>query len=389
MRVLDLFCGAGGVACGLDAVGADHVGIEWHELAAAIARAAGHRVVVGDVRDTGMLDDAVRQLGGAPDLVWASPPCQAWSSAGRRLGAQDERNGWPWTLDALDHLGHPPLVAENVVGMLHHSGEHCGDPERCARCYFDRVLIPALQDRYPVVKWRVMDAADVGVPQHRRRVIIQARHDAVRWPALTHGDPSSMFVAAGVRERWRTVRDALGFAVLGGGARGHGLAEWRPRVADASPSPTVTGFGSTGGLYVRAENTGATARSVDAPAPTTGGAGVLYLNGGDPGTRAGSEPGRLDQPSPTVTTTEVKGTRGRHMGERMTSGAMRGGVDRASDAVWLATGRRRLTVVECAALQSFPADYPWGAAGTKSEAYKAVGNAVPPPMAAALVGVYA
>lgn len=255
MRVLDLFGGAGGVACGLDSLGVDHVSVERWRPAADVARAAGHRVIVGDVRDPDTIDAAVRELGGV-DLVWASPPCQAWSTAGHRRGAQDERNGWPWTLDVLDRLGWPPMIAENVPGMLHHTAEHCGDVDRCAGCYVEGWLLPRLRAHYHHADLRATDAADLGVPQHRRRVIIQARHDAPRWPALTHGDPASMFVAAGVRERWRTVRDVIGRPIVGGGTRGHGVAEWRPRTVHDEPSPTVTGYGGTGALWLRAEMTG-------------------------------------------------------------------------------------------------------------------------------------
>lgn len=86
----------------------------------------------------------------------------------------------------------------------------------------------------------------------------------------------------------------------------------------------------------------------------------------------------LDTPAPTVTGTEVKGTRaGPASGYTMS-----GGPDRASDAAWLATGRRRLEPAECAALQSFPPGYPFK--GTKTAQYTQVGNAVPPPLAYAL-----
>jgi len=51
----------------------------------------------------------------------------------------------------------------------------------------------------------------------------------------------------------------------------------------------------------------------------------------------------------------------------------------ACDAIFLATGRRRLTVQECAALQDFPPDHPWQ--GNQEQRYRQVGNAVPPTLA--------
>ena len=89
-------------------------------------------------------------------------------------------------------------------------------------------------------------------------------------------------------------------------------------------------------------------------------------------------PQMLSKPAPTVATTEVKGTRATQ-GSRW---SMNGGPDRASDALWLATGRRRLTVAECAKLQGFPAGYRF--VGTKEQQYRQIGNAVPPAMARAI-----
>ena len=408
MRVLDLFGGAGGVACGLDSLGVDHVSVEWWQPAADVALAAGHRVIVGDVRDPDTIEAAVRELGGV-DLVWASPPCQAWSTAGRRLGAQDERNGWPWTLDALDALGLPPLIAENVTGMLHHSGQHCGDPERCAACYVDGWMLPELRRRYRHVDVRTIDAADVGVPQHRRRVIFQARNDRpIAWPQLTHDAPDSMLVAMGARQPWRTAREALGLSGGHAKACGSGLrgSEWTTE----RPAPTLRDGNGAAGLYLRTEMTGATARPDTMPGPAVGGAGVLYVHDGDPGARAklGIMRGRdggarmetrsLDAPSFALRGASGGSTRpfvlaGSAASDRPSpTGCGTDGVGIGSaasrDTVEGMTGRRRLTIDECAALQDFPDGYPWDASGSKAEAYKAVGNAVPPAMAAALVRPY-
>ena len=86
----------------------------------------------------------------------------------------------------------------------------------------------------------------------------------------------------------------------------------------------------------------------------------------------------LSLPSAGVCTTEVKGTRA----SAASGFTFHGGPDRASDSLFLATGRRRLTWQECAVLLGFPADYPFaGGIGAK---YRQIGNAVAPVMAEAL-----
>ena len=93
--------------------------------------------------------------------------------------------------------------------------------------------------------------------------------------------------------------------------------------------------------------------------------------------RACTEPWRADRPAPTVTTTEVKGTRA-----HAPSWSFHGGPDRASDAAFLVAGVRRIEVVEGLVLQGFPAD--WPLQGTREQQYRQVGNAVPPQMSEAL-----
>lgn len=102
------------------------------------------------------------------------------------------------------------------------------------------------------------------------------------------------------------------------------------------------------------------------------GARVVYPEGLG---RAASEPWRLGNPSPTVMTTEVKGTRA----SAASGWTFNGGPDRASDATFLAIGLRRITVTEAARLQGFPEGHPFQ--GTTTERYTQAGNAVPPPLA--------
>jgi len=336
VRWLDLFAGGGGTAQGLHAAGHKAIGIEWDEAAHATHVAAGFPCIHGDVRDLKLLDDL-----GAFDAVWSSFPCQDWSTAGKREGPKGERNGWPWTVDVLDEVRPEWFVGENVQGLIQHKGaceKGCIGPEECPRAYFERVILEQLRARFAWVGWRVLDAADYGTPQFRKRVFIVAGPRSITWPAPTHCAPEKatqcdMFGRE--VKRWWTVREALG---LGG--------------------------------YVRTEQRGAVAATVGEPCPTVGTAGNQYLHASDPGSRLkqpmaiapsfvmnrgsrGRPKTSVDEPCPTVATPGKGGYTGR-----------------------LSLGCRRLEPSECAVLMGWPADYPLQ--GNKSDRYRIVGNGVVP-----------
>ena len=197
MRCLELFAGAGGAALGLEAAGIEHAAlVEWDRDACATLRTAGlGPVVEGDVRDL----DAIEAVAGQPiDILWSSFPCQAWSMAGKREGANDERNGWPWSMDAVDRFRPRWFLGENVTGLLCHRGGctyrggqeglfAAADPMACPGCYFERVIMPDLRSRFPCAGYWELDAADMGVPQHRRRIFLWAGPVEPKRPRETHG----------------------------------------------------------------------------------------------------------------------------------------------------------------------------------------------------------
>jgi DNA (cytosine-5)-methyltransferase 1 len=341
LRALTLFAGAGGADVGLADAGFEHVRcIEYDAHAHATLCAAGFPGVLGDVRDPTLYRDLP-----PIDLMWSSPPCQDWSSAGKREGASGSRNGWPWHWAVVRHLqrrglGPTWLVCENVTGMLTHNGKACGsgccaDPERCPATYWHEVVMREARERFAWADYRILDAADFGTPQFRKRVFLVAGPRPIRWPEPTHGEPTaqrSMFGPA--LNPWVTVRSALGLDVastVGSGLKG---SEW----TDALPSPCVRDGNGTSGIFIRTEQTGATATPDTMPAPTVPTGGTQYLHSRDPGTRAASEPERLD--------------------------------------------RRRLSVAEVAALFSMPPDYPWQ--GTMTSKCRQIGNMVAWRVAAAL-----
>ena len=227
--------------------------------------------------------------------------------------------------------------------------------------------------------YRTINASSFGVPQHRRRVFLVCGPVPIRWPDATHGDPST-FGQADLFSRslkpWTTVRDALDLDVYMDGGRNSEANpnKERPSHSSVEPAPTVGGRGNLmigsglkGSAYVRVIGGGTRGHGMaewkprdctDTPAPTVnamqGSTAAIYL----------------ERPSPTVTAQEVKGTRAH--GDPPD---FNGGPDRESDALWLGTGRRRLTVAECAVLQDFPEGYPWQ--GTKTAQYRQIGNAWP------------
>lgn len=88
MRAIDLFAGPGGWDVGAGPLGIEPVGVEYDDAACATRKAAGLQTVQADVAELDPVDFATEHGGGC-DLLIASPPCQAWSMAGKRKGQDD------------------------------------------------------------------------------------------------------------------------------------------------------------------------------------------------------------------------------------------------------------------------------------------------------------
>ena len=254
MKVVDLFAGAGGASLGIQAAGCEHLAcVEWDEDASATLKASGFPVVFGDVRDLSLVE------GLAPDLVWSSFPCTPWSTGGKRERARDPqgRDGWPWTVNMLEFLAPRWFIAENVEGLTQHRGacaRGCrGIAGRCAAAYLDREILQHLRSRFDRVDHRVLDAADYGVPQHRRRLIVVAGPSSIDFPEPTHARVTAQCDLFGRNPiPWATVGDTLGLEGImhtgGEDYRDRDDRKTRERPAPTSePSPTV---GSRGNAMV-------------------------------------------------------------------------------------------------------------------------------------------
>ena len=172
MNCLTLFAGAGGADIGLSRAGFHHLAcMEGDATACATLRAAGFPAVhawIGGVGPDGQ--PAFVPPDEPVDLLWASPPCQPYSIAGKRQGAEDARDGWPATLGVIDRVRPRWVIVENVRG----APVEAWSEQLAALGY--------------VTSWALLDAADWGLPSHRRRLFVVAGPVGYRWPTPTHAE---------------------------------------------------------------------------------------------------------------------------------------------------------------------------------------------------------
>lgn len=109
------------------------------------------------------------------DILTAGYPCQPFSHAGSRKGADDERHLWPYIKEIIGTLRPQFVILENVRG-------HFG-------LGFREVLADLASIRYDAT-WRLVRASDVGAPHRRERLFILAQHsntDGQRRPLVRVG----------------------------------------------------------------------------------------------------------------------------------------------------------------------------------------------------------
>lgn len=354
---ISLFTGAGGLDIGMEQAGFQTVNIVEKDPDAAKTIAINRPHLNSASRDLqnitaqNLLEEggSVLDLGrslhpGEVDLVTGGPPCQPFSTAGKRGSVMDPRGSLFMDFIRIIEQVQPRFfVMENVKGLLSapirhrpHLNRGSGYPplevDEIPGSALEVVLIEMKRLGYRVV-YNLLEAADYGVPQNRERVIFIGSRDgeSVTFPQPTHSRDGV------VLPQWNTLKDAL--------------------TNFQDPQPEYTPYSENRLKYLKLLKSGQNWRYLPNDLKKEAMGGAYQSGGGKVGFYR-----RLswDKPSPTVTTSpHQKATDMCHPEEL-----------------------RPLSVRECARIQTFPDS--WVFYGSTASKYRQIGNAVPVLLAKAI-----
>jgi DNA (cytosine-5)-methyltransferase 1 len=193
--------------------------------------------------------DDVKTFDGRPfrgriDILTGGFPCQPYSSAGKRLGKDDERHLWPEMCRIISEIAPAFVVGENVRGLLNWNGgvvfeEVCADLEGMGYEVWTGVLpaagvgAPHRRDRI----WFVAHRQDHGQPQTEVFGRERGEYEPHNWHEVR---PTSDAVGGG-RDAPNAERDGLEHCTKRGGSR-KSQGATRQRVAGYVASESWAGF---------------------------------------------------------------------------------------------------------------------------------------------------
>ncbi len=295
---------------------------------------------ISEISPNQILEDCGLEVGEL-DLLIGGPPCQSFSTVGKRRTLQDPRGTLLWQFLRFVEVMQPKFfVIENVRGLVSAAIHHrpiAERPERGGKPLNEnekpgsvvRLLAEDLQEcgsaAYHMDCFEV-NAVNYGAPQLRERAIFIGNrfNRKVDFPNPTHGP--------GVEDlrRWRTLRDAIG--------------------GSNNPGDVIMDFSPRKKGYLKLVPEGANWRSLPEEIQKQSMGRAWHAKGGRSGWWRRLS---FDLPCPTLVTMP----------------------NHASTSLCHPTEVRALSLKEYALIQEFPAD--WEFLGTPTQQYAQVGNAVP------------
>lgn len=229
MNSIELFAGAGGLALGIEKAGFSHsVVVERDSDACGTIRLnfgqANRRHSKWPLHETDIRNFDFSTFTEKVELVSGGPPCQPFSIGGKHRGFKDSRDMFPEAARVVRIVRPKAFIFENVRGLL----------RRSFAKYFEYILLqltyPEIapiaceswtehQNRlerhhtqgqyrglYYRVSFRLVNAADYGVPQKRERVVIVGFRSDIgegwHFPAATHSEDALLVSQWVTNEYW-------------------------------------------------------------------------------------------------------------------------------------------------------------------------------------------
>ncbi|MFI9597837.1 DNA cytosine methyltransferase [Nonomuraea sp. NPDC052265] len=369
INIVDLFAGCGGLTQGFHSFkpGAFRtVGAVELDVAAASTYAANFAEEAGGTDHIHAGDIAKwdpKDVGSTVDVILGGPPCQGFSGLGKE-DPNDPRNKlWKEYVRVVRALQPKIFVIENV--------------DRFLRSREFELLTASTRDgelRDYELKTKLLNAADYGVPQTRRRVIVLATHkdlvashpsgEPLKHPRPTHRKPNSKGDEGTLFEPLKDwISSGEVFSTTPLETQTTELPDRTCSILDK----TLPGTFSTTDLHIGRNPTERSLKRYEA-IPEGGNRHWLPEELSTPNwinhrSGSGDVMGRLwwDRPSVTIRTEFYKPEKGRYLHPK---------------------AHRPITHLEAARLQGFPLDYKW--VGSKIQIARQIGNAVPVDLAKAI-----
>jgi DNA (cytosine-5)-methyltransferase 1 len=328
---IDLFCGAGGMSLGLKRAGFEVVSA-FDNWAPAVET---YKANLGDHVRCQMIDSGMNLP--QVDVIVGGPPCQGFSSAGLRLN-EDSRNTLVGEFSSLISKIRPSaFIFENVEGFLTAKNGY----------FVMEFLKPLIANGYRI-HLRKVNAANFGVPQHRKRVLAigglgwnptfpNPTHAASGAPGAHLGNGSCSIPTPTVDEAFKKINSVASI---------HSITD---HIATAFVGPDL----------IRAQHLRPGQSMRDLPEEfwhkSYKNRAFRRVKDGTPSEHRGGAP------------FGVRRLRGDQPSKAITGGALRDSIHPLED--------RPLTIRECATLQTFPLDFLF--CGSQQDRIQLIGNAVP------------
>ncbi|MEG1008811.1 MAG: DNA (cytosine-5-)-methyltransferase [Clostridia bacterium] len=171
VRYIDLFAGMGGLRLGFEQ-GFKDKGFETECVMTSeikpyaidiLNHNFNHNLMVGDI--TQVKEEDIPEF----DVLLGGFPCQAFSTAGNRLGFEDTRGTLFFEVARIIKAKKPyAFILENVEGLVTHDLEEKTD--KVGKTL--KVILKTLEDLGYIVSWEVLDAKNFRVAQSRKRIFI-------------------------------------------------------------------------------------------------------------------------------------------------------------------------------------------------------------------------